>query len=232
MHKKICCYCHKEYVTRKKKQKYCSPDCQHNAVSLIMKKEKPIAICKYCGKEFEYSKRKSNGIYCSKECCGKDKINNANKYKQIYYNDRQNIKRLSVELTNELQRLKQRYDTVKKQLDNIKQCKVCDSFFMAKNKHQLYCSIHCRNKHHNRYKDKRIYRNGKPDLSITLTKLYMRDNGICQLCGRHIDFDCDSNSKHYPSIDHIKPIAKGGTHTWDNVQLACRQCNSIKSDSF
>ena len=28
------------------------------------------------------------------------------------------------------------------------------------------------------------------------------------------------------------PIAKGGTHTWDNIQLAHRHCNSIKSDKF
>ena len=60
----------------------------------------------------------------------------------------------------------------------------------------------------------------------------MRDNGICQLCGKQIDFDWDSNSDYYPSIDHIKSIAKGGLHNWDNVQLACRKCNSIKSDSF
>ena len=36
----------------------------------------------------------------------------------------------------------------------------------------------------------------------------------------------------YPSVDHMIPIAKGGTHTWDNVQLAHRYCNSIKSDKF
>lgn len=69
---------------------------------------------------------------------------------------------------------------------------------------------------------------GAPDLSITLTKLYMRDQGVCQICGRHIDFDCDSNSDYYPSIDHIIPISKGGEHQWDNVQLACRVCNTLK----
>ena len=36
----------------------------------------------------------------------------------------------------------------------------------------------------------------------------------------------------YPTIDHIKPISKGGTHTWDNVQLAHFHCNSIKSDKI
>ena len=36
---------------------------------------------------------------------------------------------------------------------------------------------------------------------------------------------------NYPSVDHIKPISKGGTHTWDNIQLAHRYCNTIKSDN-
>jgi 5-methylcytosine-specific restriction endonuclease McrA len=35
----------------------------------------------------------------------------------------------------------------------------------------------------------------------------------------------------YPTIDHIAPISKGGTHTWDNVGLACKRCNSLKSNN-
>lgn len=33
-----------------------------------------------------------------------------------------------------------------------------------------------------------------------------------------------------PELDHIIPLAAGGTHTWDNVACACRRCNGIKSD--
>ena len=35
---------------------------------------------------------------------------------------------------------------------------------------------------------------------------------------------------NYPSIDHIIPISKGGTHQWNNVQLAHRKCNRMKSN--
>lgn len=31
-----------------------------------------------------------------------------------------------------------------------------------------------------------------------------------------------------PELDHIIPLSLGGTHTWDNVQLLCRACNSAK----
>ena len=29
-------------------------------------------------------------------------------------------------------------------------------------------------------------------------------------------------------VDHIVPLTRGGTHTWDNVQLLCRTCNASK----
>lgn len=33
-------------------------------------------------------------------------------------------------------------------------------------------------------------------------------------------------------IDHIKPIAKGGKSTPDNLQTLCRRCNRMKGDSY
>ena len=75
------------------------------------------------------------------------------------------------------------------------------------------------------------------DKDITLKKLYDRDKGICKLCGIKCDWtDIKINDNNsivggaYPSIDHIKPISRGGSHTWDNVQLAHHRCNSIKKD--
>ena len=35
----------------------------------------------------------------------------------------------------------------------------------------------------------------------------------------------------YPSIDHVKLLARGGLHEWSNVKLAHRICNSIKKDN-
>lgn len=69
------------------------------------------------------------------------------------------------------------------------------------------------------------------DPSITLDRLRQRDNDICQICGEAVDIS-DKTDKHigakYPSCDHIIPLSKGGTHTWNNVQLAHMGCNSGK----
>ena len=87
---------------------------------------------------------------------------------------------------------------------------------------------------------KTFKQNGAYDNDITLKRLYERDGGVCAICGEKTDFkDCATDKSGYfivgnayPSIDHIKPCAKGGTHTWDNVQLAHFICNSIKGDEF
>lgn len=73
------------------------------------------------------------------------------------------------------------------------------------------------------------------DKDITLKKLYERDNGVCYICGKVCDWD-DSEWKdgvfivgrNYPTIEHLKPLSKGGNHTWNNIKLACLSCNSKK----
>ena len=65
---------------------------------------------------------------------------------------------------------------------------------------------------------------------ITLKKLIARDGATCAICGLACDYGGDFRGDLYPSIDHIVPLAKGGGHTWDNVQVAHRLCNSNKRD--
>lgn len=73
------------------------------------------------------------------------------------------------------------------------------------------------------------------DADITLDRLYERDKGVCKICGKPCDYgDCWHTNRQfvaglaYPSIDHIIPLAKGGAHSWSNVQLAHMRCNSRK----
>lgn len=50
-----------------------------------------------------------------------------------------------------------------------------------------------------------------------------RDNGVCHICTRWV-------SVHEESLDHVIPLARGGTHTADNLKLAHKVCNSRKGD--
>ena len=103
-----------------------------------------------------------------------------------------------------------------------------------------FCSIACRNKKRNRLKElrrRRIYKNGVVDHSINLYWLMRRDKNKCQICGYKVDTNDYKTiggvfivGENYPSIDHIKPVSRGGAHTRDNVQLAHMKCNSMKGD--
>ena len=55
--------------------------------------------------------------------------------------------------------------------------------------------------------------------------VYERDGYRCRRCGIR---DTGANLE----IDHIKPIAKGGKSTYDNLQTLCKRCNREKGDSY
>lgn len=125
---------------------------------------------------------------------------------------------------------------------STKTCIDCGKDFLSFSEQHIRC-LDCKTeiekakrRYWKRMREVKIKSNGKADNSITLARLIKRDNGICQLCGEKVDInDYFYNNNNYrisgklhPSIDHIKPLAKGGEHTWDNVQLAHLYCNSTK----
>lgn len=66
---------------------------------------------------------------------------------------------------------------------------------------------------------------------ISLKKLIQRDGMVCSLCGGLCswdDVDKGICGPTYPSIDHIVPMSRGGEHSWNNVQVAHRSCNTMK----
>lgn len=117
-------------------------------------------------------------------------------------------------------------------------CLVCGRITSRKK----YCSDRCANKARNKSKEikRRSTIAGRcVDKDITVLSLYKRDGGICYLCGRPTRFEDYTErggsiicGDWYPSIDHVIPLARGGVHSWDNVRLAHRRCNYLKSDSL
>ena len=55
--------------------------------------------------------------------------------------------------------------------------------------------------------------------------IYKRDGYRCRMCGK-------SGTFATLEIDHIKPIAKGGKSTYDNLQTLCKSCNQKKGDNY
>ena len=71
-------------------------------------------------------------------------------------------------------------------------------------------------------------------LGISPRAVFKRDGWICQICGRSTLREKQPRSGPRSlltsELDHIVPIGKGGSHTWDNVQCLCRRCNHEKAD--
>lgn len=124
----------------------------------------------------------------------------------------------------------------------MKVCECCGEVFVSSGHRNKYCSEICNKRVMNAInKDRRLkkLRAQIKDRSITLEGLVERDNCRCALCGEL----CDVNDYYYrgstfiagesyPSIDHIVPLSMGGEHSWNNIQLAHRNCNTRKSNKI
>ena len=206
---------------------FCNNDCYRAYRDIV---EWKYTTCQYCGKVFKEQRERAN-LYCSQSCAAKfgALLRSADIEKDPFEDEAEEH---DAELLREYREAVQRVEELRYRLEHEKICAVCGSRFMAKTARQVCCTPECSKKRDNARHDKRLSRNGKPDKSITLSRLYRRDGGVCQICGRHLDFELDPNDSDYPSIDHIIPLAKGGLHSWDNVQLACRRCNWEKGDTL
>ena len=61
-------------------------------------------------------------------------------------------------------------------------------------------------------------------------EIFERDQWMCKLCSELILREAVAPHPLSPSIDHVVPLARGGTHEPGNVQAAHLLCNSVKSD--
>lgn len=69
---------------------------------------------------------------------------------------------------------------------------------------------------------KRAKRAAAPKVeSVNRMKVWERDGGICGICGEVANRDAFH-------VDHIVPIARGGEHSYANVQVAHPACNLRK----
>lgn len=125
-------------------------------------------------------------------------------------------------------------------------CKECGEPFYSEYENASYCSDGCRRKSKNRAADERRKRRGGGcggyrrrmritrtpatyDCTITLGAVYKKYRGRCCACGC-MTYRTKEHAPNRATLDHIIALANNGTHTWDNVQLLCSDCNSAKRD--
>lgn len=60
-------------------------------------------------------------------------------------------------------------------------------------------------------------------LNVKLHERIKNKYHYCFYCGEYLE-------KEKKTVDHIKPVSKGGKDTEENIAVACRRCNTNKSD--
>ncbi|MBF6315035.1 HNH endonuclease [Nocardia farcinica] len=66
--------------------------------------------------------------------------------------------------------------------------------------------------------------------NVSPRKVFERDRWKCHLCKRKVRRSAVVPHPLAPTIDHVIPLAKGGTHEPANCATAHYQCNSAKGD--
>ena len=118
-----------------------------------------------------------------------------------------------------------------------KKCEYCGKEYHSQYLNAKYCSKRCKRKatgKDNASIRKRCKKYGVYyDPTVTRKRVLERDNYTCQICGKICNPDdttWGTFGPDFPTIDHVIPLAKGGTHTIENTQCACAMCNSYKRD--
>lgn len=70
------------------------------------------------------------------------------------------------------------------------------------------------------------------DSSVTRANLRKQYGDACFYCGCEMTFARTPRGTKRPpnlaTLEHVVPVSRGGSHTWDNVVLACLRCNFSK----
>jgi len=210
---KVCGICGKQFLNSKKYPKYCSDECKEKAAALQYERDKEYTK--------EYARvnykppvpTKRNCKWCNAEfdatgkkgyCC-EDHM-----YMAMWGHP--------------------------KPKDIFKVCKICYKEFVTKKPGKICCSRSCsimlrksrKADEHQRRKTKERKAFVK---RVVRLDIFERDNWICQICNKKVDHKLKFPHPMSATIDHIVPIANGGTHEPRNCQLAHFVCNSKKSNT-
>lgn len=199
-----------------------------DTLELVEVGEKLILRCKVCGHEFQKSKcGYSHRFTCPR--CYEEELS-----KQADAKERKNYER------------QQQLEAAREwRLSVPRICNECGEPFYSEYENATYCSDGCKRRASNRRKNKRKQCRGSSsgyrhrmripitpdtyDRSVTLAAVYSKYHGKCCQCGRKT-YRTKQYSPRQATLDHVIALANNGTHTWENVQLLCSECNSAKRD--
>lgn len=113
------------------------------------------------------------------------------------------------------------------------ECVICDKRFMIAVQNCVTCSDECTERMTARRRARsramrRVRMSSAYVEDVDPIAVFEADNYLCHLCGCLTERDKKYPHPRYPTLDHVIPLAAGGTHEMANVRTACFLCNIRK----
>lgn len=246
----VCEWCDRQYERGRYTpfQRFCSAECRKAWTEADARKRDrgDGFTCKQCGRGFK-PKASDRTTFCSRECAFAYKRERAKpKAETVKAGPRfcvicgqelsgRQLKTCSRDCAKEYakQQSKAAYES-RKGPGYERVCPECGARFIAAHKARIYCSRRCTTRHGSRV-GKHVYRarirGAQRYEPVDPIAIFVRDRWRCYICGRKTDKALRGTLDPLaPELEHIIPIARGGTNTYDNVACACRACNHKKRD--
>lgn len=228
--------------TDKRGRLYCSVACACRSINTARAQPAKVASCAECGQQFTV-RTSARDTYCSRPCAQAAWQRRA---QAIAADKRQAAaaRRALRQAERDAKRAEPRPKWTPR-VRPARPCVRCGVTFqpVPGTKNRRYCSERClvrerrarqkRRRGGNTHTQRAKHYGCVRRYNVQPAKVFARDKWKCQLCGvRTPERLRGTMHDRAPELDHIVPLALGGAHTYDNVQCACRRCNSAKGATW
>lgn len=178
-------------------------------------------VCEYCGAD--YQTRTYIARYCSSTCGVRDKAGWSKSREVMLWTRPYEYKTTTAPLN----------ILPKTWTYTTGNCSICGKAFVSKYMN-VTCSDECQRKHERERKHRAGHRRRARKKEAFVENVYRkrifeRDGYKCHICGKRTNPNAAVPSPKAPTLDHIIPLASGGTHEPSNVATAHFICNSRKA---
>lgn len=108
-------------------------------------------------------------------------------------------------------------------------CTRCGETFVRREARSVrHCSNRCQLR--DKAARRRALQVGATVDAVSRWRVHERDSWTCHICGDPVDRDAIAPDLAAAVLDHVIPLARGGSHSEDNLKTAHFYCNSVKRD--
>lgn len=116
-------------------------------------------------------------------------------------------------------------------------CVECGEKYRPQRRTEITCSPHCADTRRRRFRriESPVYRALRATVAVEIVDpaiVFERDDWICQICHKDIPKHAVWPDLMSATMDHIRPLVRGGEHSYANTQASHFRCNASKGATY